>query len=57
MDYPLGGVEIRGCAFFATVFRELYMQRKINSILESQNLTGGNIPVGAWAYEENTYGV
>ena len=57
MDYPLGAVEIRGCAFFATVFRELYMQRKINSILESQNLTGGNIPVGAWAYEENTYGV
>jgi hypothetical protein len=57
MDYPVGAVEIRGCAFFPTVFREIYMQSKINRILEAQNLTGGNIPVGAWAYNEKTHGV
>lgn len=51
MAYPMDSEEVRGCQFKNTVYREMYFQKLINGILDANQLTGANIPVGLWDYE------
>lgn len=57
MAWPENSCEVRGCQFKCTVFRELFYQQKINQIMEANQLTGGNEPVGAWHYADDSHGV
>ena len=51
MAWPPGiSEEVRGCQFSNTVFREMYYQKLVNEMLESEKLTGANIPLGIWQY-------
>ena len=52
---PDDAVEIRGCGFSSSVYREIYFQSKINHLLSQHKLAGANEPLGAWEYADNTY--
>ena len=51
MAFPMDSEEVRGCQFENTVFREMYYQKIVNDLLESEKLTGANIPLGLWKYD------
>eukprot|EP01119_Soliformovum_irregulare_P012632 TRINITY_DN3294_c0_g1_i1.p1 TRINITY_DN3294_c0_g1~~TRINITY_DN3294_c0_g1_i1.p1 ORF type:complete len:459 (-),score=127.04 TRINITY_DN3294_c0_g1_i1:70-1446(-) len=44
-------VEIRGCMFQSTCFREMYYTNLINHALTSKGLPVANIPIGWWQYD------
>ena len=51
MAYPPEiAVDVRGCQFQNSVYRELYFQSRVNAILHENNLTGANFPLGIWKY-------
>jgi len=53
LGYPPDMVEVRGCAFESTVYREIAFQQRVNTLMEQHDLTGGNKPLGVWKYPEN----
>lgn len=46
-------VNIRGCSFESTCFRELYYAEKVNELLRSSGQSGGNQPIGWFEYDVN----
>ena len=52
---PDNAVEVRGCGFGSSVYREAYFQEKINRLLSQHKLAGANEPLGAWEYADSTY--
>ena len=50
MEYPIDSQDVRGCQFQNTIYREMVMQLKVNAILEANELTGANVPLGLWKY-------
>ena len=51
MPYPPDTVDVRGCQFFNSVYRELYYTDLIGNILESNQMVSGNKPLGVWKYD------
>lgn len=47
-------VNIRGCSFETTCFRELYFSEKINQLLHQMNRPLGNEPIGWFEYQEDS---
>ena len=51
MPWPPETVDVRGCQFFNSVYRELYFTEKISSLLQSNGLVSGNRALAVWKYE------
>lgn len=52
-DLSFKKIEIRGCQFENTAFRELYYSYKINEILKKYNMYCANIPLGYYKYDKD----
>ena len=52
-DLSFKKIEIRGCQFKNTVFRELYYSYKVNEILKKYNMYCANIPLGYFKYDKD----
>jgi len=52
-DLSFKKIEIRGCQFENTVFRELYYSHKVNEILKKYNMYCANIPLGYFKYDKD----
>ena len=51
-DLPFKKIEIRGCQFENTVFRELYYSYKVNEILKKYGMYCANVPLGYFKYDK-----
>jgi len=52
-DLPFKKIEIRGCQFENTVFRELYYSYKVNEILKKYGMYCANVPLGYFKYDKD----
>ena len=52
-DLPFKKIEIRGCQFENTVFRELYYSYKVSEILKKHNMYCANFPLGYFKYDKD----
>ena len=52
-DLSFKKIEIRGCQFENTAFRELYYSYKVNEILKKYNMYCANIPLGYYKYDKD----
>lgn len=50
MGFPKGAVDVRGCQFRHTAYREVYMSDRINEVLMKYGFEVNNKPIGIWLY-------
>jgi hypothetical protein len=50
MGFPKGAIDLRGCQFHHTGFREIYMSDLINEKISSHGFEVANKPIGLWLY-------